>query len=469
MTTPRETGAYGRLEERLAAAFTQDAVYIDLEEVTGSPVACASFNYTSANWRVHPPADGVDTDPTLRALLAYYLEQNPYSRKYFPHDLESADRDVTENRSFRYSVFLPTTGQPRGATGVGPRDAKAAVTAGFDRAILLLHGLNERSWRKYLPWAHRLVERTGIPVILFPIAFHMNRAPRAWATPREMMGVSKERKRLFPGLRSSTFVNAALSHRVQFAPHRFITSGLQSYYDLVDLVREISAGGHPLFREESRVDVFGYSIGASLAQLLVMTDPEGLFRASRTFLFCGGALMDQASPVSRAIIDSQAHRGLYDYLARLVTDPEQAIPAGTEVPASGSAEPTRSIRPLTADLPEVEVLTSLLFADVRRQLREEKAREAADRMRILGLEKDAVFYPEGLRASWRDSRGTRLLDVHTLDAAAAYTHEQPFPFAAQEADEVDGLFDRVFDAAAAHLGRNRADSRRSVQELTESA
>ena len=468
MTTPRVTGTYGRLEERLAATFTQDAGYIDLEEVTGSPVACASFDYTSANWRVHPPADGAGADPTLRALLAYYLEQNPYSRKYFPHDLESADRDVMENRSFRYSVFLPS--------GHGSDDPRTdGASARFDRAILLLHGLNERSWRKYLPWAHRLVERTGVPVILFPIAFHMNRAPIAWATPREMMGVSKERKRLFPGLRSSTFVNAALGHRVQFAPHRFITSGLQSYYDLVDLVRAIAAGGHPLFREESRVDVFGYSIGASLAQLLVMTDPEGLFRASRTFLFCGGALMDQASPVSRAIIDSQAHRGLYDYLARLVTDPDQAIPAGTEVPASGSADPTRSSRPLTADLQEIEVLTSLLFADVRRHLREEKAREVADRMTIVGLEQDAVFFPDGLRSSWRDSRGTPLLQVQTLDAAVSYSHEQPFPFAAQEADEVDGLFDRVFEAAAAHLGGHRAGTGRAPihqerdQEPTESA
>ncbi len=457
MTAPHHTGTYGRLEERLAAAFTQDAEYIDLEDVTGSAVACASFDYTSANWRVHPPADGVNTDPTLRALLSYYLEQNPYSRKYFPHDLESADRDVMENRNFRYSVFLPK----RGESGAG--------SDRFDRAILLLHGLNERSWRKYLPWAHRLVERTGVPVILFPIAFHMNRAPIAWATPREMMGVSKERKRLFPGLRSSTFVNAALSHRVQFAPHRFITSGLQSYYDVVDLVRDIAAGGHPLFRKETRVDVFGYSIGASLAQLLVMTDPEDLFRASRTFLFCGGALMDQASPVSRAIIDSQAHRGLYDYLARLVTDPDQAIPEGTEVPAALSADPTPSSRPLTADRHEIEVLTSLLFADVRRHLREEKAREVADRMTIVGLEQDAVFHPEGLRASWRDSRGDSLLDIRTLDAGVAYTHEQPFPLAAQETGEVDKLFDRVFDAAVAHLGRRRADTQGSAQELTQSA
>ncbi len=444
MTFTSQTGTYRRLEERLAAAFSLDAEYIDLETATDSPVACMSFDYTSENPRVHPPADHYAGNPTLSALPAYYLEQNPYSRKYFAHDLESADRDVVENRQFRYPVFMPKSG--------GRAEEYAAATRRFDRAILLLHGLNERSWNKYLPWAHRLVEQTGVPVILFPLAFHMNRAPAAWATPRAMMGVSKERKRLFPDLRSSSFVNAALSHRVQFAPHRFITSGLQTYYDVVDLVRDIAAGRHPLFREDSRVHVFGYSIGASLAQLLVMTDPERLFRASRAFLFSGGALLDRAAPVSKSIIDGQAHRELNTYLARLVTDPANALPAGAEVPTPGGREGQRSTQPLTTELPEITTLTALLFGDVGRELREAKARDVADRLTILGLEEDAVFYPDGLYASWRDSRGASLLRIDTMDAAVPYTHEQPFPVAVAAPQEVDRLFDRVFAAAAAHLG-----------------
>jgi hypothetical protein len=62
----------------------------------------------------------------------------------------------------------------------------------------LLHGLNERSWDKFLPWAARLVESTARAVILMPIAFHMNRALAEWSLLRAMRTVSKQRKMDYP-------------------------------------------------------------------------------------------------------------------------------------------------------------------------------------------------------------------------------------------------------------------------------
>jgi pimeloyl-ACP methyl ester carboxylesterase len=309
--------------------------------------------------------------------------------------------------------------------------------APYDAATVLLHGLNEKSWNKYLPWAARLAEQTGRPVILFPIAFHMNRAPRTWSNPREMIGVSRERRRLFPGVEASTFVNAALSHRVQFAPHRFVTSGLQSYYDVTDLVRGIRSGNDALFSEGARVDVFGYSIGATLAQLLLMSDPAGLFADSRAFLFCGGSVFDRTNPVSKAIMDGEAYRGLQGFLSRLVSNARSAVPRGVEVVRAG--------------LWEVEVAKSLLFVDRLRSVREKAMDAISSRVAVLGMMKDRVFPSSGIEESWTAGNGRKIVDITVGDPAYAYAHERPFPVNANESGEVDRFFSEVMSQASAHL------------------
>ena len=98
------------------------------------------------------------------------------------------DRNVAENMKFRIPVFIPS----------GNRT--------YDKAVILLHGLNEKHWEKYLPWALTIMEETGHPVILFPIAFHMNRAPEQWASPREMMKVAMERKLIVSDSSNTSFV-----------------------------------------------------------------------------------------------------------------------------------------------------------------------------------------------------------------------------------------------------------------------
>src|SRR5262249_37555608 len=59
------------------------------------------------------------------------------------------DEGVEENRDFPYRILAPAGCERSG------------------RGVLLLHGLNERRWEKYLPWAKALVEGLGVPVILF--------------------------------------------------------------------------------------------------------------------------------------------------------------------------------------------------------------------------------------------------------------------------------------------------------------
>ncbi len=418
--------SYHQLFTKLGELFDINRPEIDLRE-SGLPVRVRTFRFTSAQ-DIHPDSDFGRQGSTFRALVSFFLENNPFSRRNFLRELESPDRDVVENREFRYAVFLPAAA---GGTGHGTLER-------FDRAILLLHGLNEKLWQKYLPWAARLTELTGRPVILFPIAFHMNRAPEAWANPREMMGVAKERKRLFPGLEAGSFANAALSHRIQFAPHRFLVSGLETYLNLLELVRQVRSGSHPCFSPGSGVDFFGYSIGASLTQLLLMANRDGLFSDSRAFLFCGGSVLDQANPVSRAIMDEEAFRTAVGFFRTFAADPSSALPLEHE-----------KLRTMER---EIDIIRSMLFREQLRSTREWIMRSVGRRISAVVLRKDRVFHPEGMLDSWHTEDGSTLIDIRVDDPAYDYSHEQPFPDRGTDPEGVDAFFGRIMKQAAGTIG-----------------
>ncbi|MFP4432761.1 MAG: DUF6051 family protein, partial [Spirochaetaceae bacterium] len=398
--------SYHHLFSKLGEVFDINRPEIDLRD-SGIPVRVRSFRFTSAQ-DIHPDSDFGRQGSTFRALVSFFLENNPFSRRNFLRELESPDRDVVENRDFRYAVFLPVL--PPADKATSPACDRPAL---FDRAILLLHGLNEKAWQKYLPWAARLTELTGRPVILFPIAFHMNRAPEAWANPREMMGVARERKRLFPNLEAGSFANAALSHRIQFAPHRFLVSGLETYLNLLDLVRQVRSGTHSCFNPGSGVDFFGYSIGASLTELLMMANRGGLFSDSRAFLFCGGSILDQANPVSRAIMDEEAYRTLVGFLRAFAADPSSALPVGHE-----------KLQTLER---EIDIVRSMLFRERLASTREWIMRSIGGRVSAVVLRKDGVFHPEGMLRSWAGDDEGPLVEITVADPDYDYSHEQPFP------------------------------------------
>jgi hypothetical protein len=71
---------------------------------------------------------------------------------------EMGDSLIEENISFRYPLV---------------REAASSKTSGkslqrHDHVVILLHGLNERSFSKYLPWAYQLWAATRVPVSCFP-------------------------------------------------------------------------------------------------------------------------------------------------------------------------------------------------------------------------------------------------------------------------------------------------------------
>ena len=105
------------------------------------------------------------------------------------------DDHIQENKDFTYVIFTPSGKAKR------------------SQAIILLHGLNERTWEKYLTWAEYLCEQTDKPVILFPIAFHMNRTPSQWSNPRTTLSWVNQRKKEMDDPSNATFANVTLRDR----------------------------------------------------------------------------------------------------------------------------------------------------------------------------------------------------------------------------------------------------------------
>lgn len=96
-----------------------------------------------------------------------------------------ADVEIEENLHFRYP-FL------RDAAPAGDRR---------DHLVLIFHGLNERSFTKYVPWAYQLWRSTGAAVALYPLSFHIRRVSPRWA---RTCAPSSRPARLWPATRTPT-------------------------------------------------------------------------------------------------------------------------------------------------------------------------------------------------------------------------------------------------------------------------
>ena len=229
-------------------------------------------------------------------------------RKIRQHELQDTKYcEIEENRMFDYKVLC--------------NDDLSGMHK-FDNAIIMFHGLNERSWDKYMPWAKLLSVETDIPVILFPIALHINRSPKMWSNPREMQRLIQiestiqqtGKKILNNNLNENlSFANYALSTRIKADPFRFYLSGRETILNVCQLLEEIRDGKNPLFSMDCKVDFFAYSIGALLSQVLLMSNPGSLFGESRLFMFCGGSFFNDMNGNSKMIMDKDSFEMLHRY------------------------------------------------------------------------------------------------------------------------------------------------------------
>lgn len=327
------------------------------------------------------------------------------------------DTTIRENQQFKYVVFAP-----EGCTRC-------------NRAIILLHGLNERSWHKYLVWAEDLTLHCGVPVILFPIAFHMNRTPSTWYTPRWLLPWLNRRKQEIKNLCNASFFNVALSSRLSISPLRFYSSGLESAFNLHQLIMELKRGEHALFSEDVRIDFFAYSIGALLAQVMLMADPEKVLSDSRLFAFCGGSVFERMNGNSRDIIDQEAYLKIRDFYLNdfLLENQDKKL---------------EKLR--TACFLFTDAFRAMIPSQDRGEKRQTFFLQARERIRMIPLRQDTVIPTTGVR----EAAGSLLAGhmVEELDFPYSYTHQMPFPDHEKiDRSEVIIAFRAVFDRAAGFL------------------
>ncbi|MDR1666251.1 MAG: DUF6051 family protein [Bacteroidales bacterium] len=332
--------------------------------------------------------------------------------------LDMDDAHIMENQHFRYHVFHPA-------------DKKKSR-----QVVLMFHGFNEKYWVKYLPWAKRLSELTGKTIVLFPIAFHMNRAPHEWSDRRQMYAVSERRRVAFPQVVSSTLSNVAISSRLHARPQRFFWSGLQSYYDVIRWMAEIKSGKHPLIEPDASFDLFAYSIGCLLAEILVMTNQNDYFSRSKMFMFCGGPVFNRLSPVSKFILDSEANVALYSFVVEHL---ENHLKRDTHLHHYLTVHP------------EGIHFQCMINYGKMLPFREDILRRIGSRAMAVALASDTVVPPYEVVNTLQGSRRDIPICVEIMDFPYDCKHEDPFPVLVPIAGKVTEQFNRVFDMAGQFL------------------
>ena len=323
------------------------------------------------------------------------------------------DIDVKENRIFSYRIFMPKS----------MKQAK--------RAIFLMHGFNEKNWDKYLPWAQYLTEQTQSAVILFPIAFHMNRTLMTWSDKRKMFQLSEKRKKMFPDVVNSSLSNVAISMRLHSSPQRFIWSGLQTYYDVIQFVERCKSGDNPLIAPSADFHFVSYSIGCLLSEILKLTNPNNYFSDSKLCFFCGGAVFNRLSPVSKYILDSEANIALYSFLIEHI-EKHMAKDAHLKHYISGTHQ-------------EGQIFYSMLDYKIKREYREELFNQVSQDIFAISLKQDSIIPPYEIVNTLQGASRDIPIPVEIYDFPFPYSHESPFPVTKTDKDIIDEKFKMVFD------------------------
>lgn len=356
--------------------------------------------------------------------------------------LNTNDNEIRENIDFEYKVLLPdnklTQEKPESHSSTQSATQPATQSEKYASAIILFHGLNERYWDKYIPWAQYLCTHTQMPVVLFPISMHINRSPQSWSNPRTMqklVSLEKERedKEDKEGKTSSnqnlTFVNYALSTRIKANPYRFYLAGRETVLNVCQLMEEIREGRSPIFSKECIVNIFSYSIGSLLSQVLLMSNPYGYFSESKLFMFCGGALFGEMNGNSRMIMDKASFEILNHYYRNQFIF--EYIPSKADVDNIDNA------------------FLAHIDKEFRQKERYEFYKKAYKRISAISLKKDIVIPTSGIKNAmgsiWKKC-------LKELDFPFKYSHEAPFPTLEKGAStELDYWFHQVFSHAAQFL------------------
>ena len=266
----------------------------------------------------------------------------------------------------------------------------------------------------------------------------MNRKPGEWSNSRLMKKASLKRTGENKLNTKSSFVNAALSNRLQEKPQRFFWSGLKTINDLIKLSQQIKNGEHKSIDKESTIDFFGFSIGGFLSQILMMSDPLEFYSGSKLVLFCSGSTFNSMKPVSKFIIDELAYKSLDEFY---VKNFESNIRRDEKI--------RNHYRKFTKIC---TYFKSMLDYGKMRQFRERRLKEMQKRICSISLHQDKVIPWAEVMRTLKGSRSTIPIETHLMDFNYNYDHENPFPITKKIEKDVDRCFNRVFELASGFLG-----------------
>jgi hypothetical protein len=335
-------------------------------------------------------------------------------------NVDTKDICIEENRFYKYQIIKPK----------GERCTS--------RVVFLFHGFNEKDWGKYVPWAEAICKKTGFSVVLFPIAFHMQRAPKGWSSKREMFELSEMRKRSYPNVVHSTLSNVAISIRLHSMPQRFIWSGLQTYYDVIQLIEECKEGRHPYISKNFELDIFAYSIGGFLAQILKLSNYNNYFSNSKVCLFCSGATFNRLSPVSKFILDSEANIALYSFLIEHF---------------DSILQKDNLLHHYIVEHFEGQVFQSMLNFQKMRDFREGLLKKYEDQIYAITLKKDLVIPSFEVINTLKGAYRTININVEELDFDREYIHENPFNTDSTASQQGDEDFELVFNKVSGFFSK----------------
>jgi len=294
----------------------------------------------------------------FNSFTVYLKKFSSNNQKYLLPD----DQNIAENNEFFYYLIKPRK---------------------IDRindVVIISHGLNEQRYQKMLPWALELV-KNNFAVIIFPMAFHINRRPKEWSIKGSF--------------------NKRVSERLTENPKRFYLGGLQSYFDVMSLVKKIKLIEkedfyEDLFSEDTKVHFLGYSASGYLVLILHLINQDNLFSDSKSVLFCSGASVDFIDPATIYIMSKEASESLFNFYKSY---------------SMGDTEFNKLYNT------EIGFWFKNIFLNTDNEKLEEKLNELGKNILVIANSNDKIIKAEGIK---RNLKGLRIIEL------GLGIHEFPF-------------------------------------------
>jgi hypothetical protein len=205
--------------------------------------------------------------------------------------------------------------------------------------------------------------------------------------------------------------------------------------DITKLATDIGNGKHPVIPRTRNINIFAYSIGAFLAEIIMMGNPDNLFSDSRLFIFSGGSVFSNMKGASKLIMDRRAFDRVYNYY---LNDFEGTITGKSPLVDFLCSSPLGMAFRSMIDLGRFKTFRENMLKKLREQIH------------TITLSKDTIIPSRGVVATLGKFYDKNNLKV--WDFPFNYSHENPFPVLDSPLyKKVDYWFERIFSEAALFL------------------